>query len=343
MNSKRSRNVTIMDVAQEAGVSYSTVSRVVNNKDVVDDKTRARVVQAITKLGYVANRQARSLAGGSSQVIGLLVRDLGTGYIGEIIRGIDDELAQSQYDLMLYTTHRRKTKESAYVTMMAQGMADGLLLVLPRHPEAYLDSLTERHFPYVLIDHQGIADDEPAIAAGNWDGGFKATEYLIKLGHQRIGFVTGNLSMGCATDRLDGYCAALKKHGISMNEDLIYEGNFFQPDGYEAGKALLGLPDPPTAIFASNDVMAFGVMEAVRDRGLRIPSDISIVGFDAIPQSALVHPPLTTVRQPLEEMGRMAVRSLLDLIEDPRRSAERVVLPTDLIVRDSCRSLNHDG
>ena len=331
-----------MDVAQEAGVSYSTVSRVVNNKDVVDETTRARVIQAINELGYVANRQARSLAGGPSQVIGLLVRDLGTGYIGEIIRGIDDELAQSQFDLMLYTTHRRRTEEPLYVTMLTQGMADGLLLVLPRQPEVYLASLTERHFPYVLIDHQGIAENEPAIAAQNWDGGFKATEYLIGLGHHRIGFVTGNMKMGCAHDRLNGYCAALEKHGISKNENFICEGNFFQPDGYEAGKTLLDLPAPPTAIFASNDVMAFGVMEAVRDRGLKIPNDISVVGFDDIPQAAVVHPPLTTVRQPLEEMGRMAVRSLLTLIEDPHRPAERVVLPTDLVVRDSCRSLHHD-
>lgn len=341
MSARRSKNVTIMDVAEEAGVSYSTVSRVVNNKDVVDEHTRARVMQAITKLGYVANRQARSLAGGSSQVIGLLVRDLGTGYIGEIIRGIDDELAQAQYDLMLYTTHRRRTKESAYVTMMAQGVADGLLLVLPRHPEAYLVSLTERNFPYFLIDHQGIAKDEPAVAAANWQGGFAATDHLIALSHRRIGFVTGNLSMGCSLDRLAGYRAALEQHGIPADEDLIQEGNFFQSDGYAAGEALLDLEDPPTAVFASNDVMAFGVMDAVRDRGFRIPGDISIVGFDDIPQAASVHPPLTTVRQPLEEMGRVAARSLLALIDDPRRTADRIELPTELVVRQSCRPLSH--
>ncbi|MGC9400048.1 MAG: LacI family DNA-binding transcriptional regulator [Anaerolineae bacterium] len=342
MSRKHTQRVTIMDVAQEAGVSYSTVSRVVNNKDVVDERTRARVLKAIDKLGYVANRQARSLAGGSSQVIGLLVRDLGTGYIGEIIRGIDDELVRAQYDLMLYTTHRRRTEESAYVTMMTQGMADGLLLVLPRQPEAYLASLNERNFPYVLIDHQGIARDEPAVAAENWEGGFMATEYLIQLGHRRIGFITGNMKMGCAQDRLAGYRAALEHYGIPVDEALIQEGNFFQPDGYAGGEALLNLAAPPTAIFASNDVMAFGVMEAVRDRGLKIPDDISVVGFDDIPQAASVHPPLTTVRQPLEEMGRVAARNLLALIEDPNHPTERVELPTDLIIRQSCRALGEE-
>jgi len=341
MNRRRAKRVTIMDVAHEAGVSYSTVSRVVNNKDVVEEKTRARVIQAINKLGYVVNRQARSLAGGSSQVIGLLVRDLGTGYIGEIIRGIDDEIAQTQYDLMLYTTHRHKTDESAYVIMMTQGMADGLLLVLPRQPEAYLASLRERSFPYMLIDHQGIAENEAAVAVENWQGGFVATEHLLQLGHRRIGFVTGNLTMGCAQNRRAGYYAALTQYGIKPDEALVKEGNFFQPDGYAAGQALLSLPQPPTAIFASNDVMAFGVMESVRDRGLKIPDDVSIVGFDDIPQSAYVHPPLTTVRQPLEEMGRVAVRTLLAMIENPDYSAPRITLPIELIVRQSCCTLDH--
>ncbi len=340
MNRKRTKSITIMDVAQEAGVSYSTVSRVVNNKNVVEEGTRVRVMQAIEKLGYVANRQARSLAGGASQIVGLLVRDLGTGYIGEIIRGIDDELAKAHYDLMLYTTHRHLRDESDYVSIMTQGLADGLLLVLPRQPEAYLTTLRERNFPYVLIDHQGIAEDESAVAVENWQGGFVATQYLIEQGHRRIGFVTGNLKMGCAREREAGYRAALAQYGLPVDETLIQEGNFFQSDGYAAGEALLRLPTPPTAIFASNDVMAFGVMEIVRERGFKIPDDVSIVGFDDIPQAAYVHPSLTTVRQPLEEMGRAAARNLLTLIEDSDYAPQRVELPVELIVRESCRSLD---
>src|SRR6476469_6972585 len=150
--------VTIFDVAREAGVSYGTVSRVLNNRDHVKPETRTAVMSAMERLGFVANQQARSLAGGPSQVIGLLLHSLSTSYIGEIIRGIDAELEAANYDLMLYTTHRRKLKEAAYVAAITRGMADGLLLVLPRNAAQYIHSLRARQFPYILIDHQGSGD-----------------------------------------------------------------------------------------------------------------------------------------------------------------------------------------
>jgi LacI family transcriptional regulator len=332
----KNSHVTIVDVAREAGVSYTTVSRVLNNKGNVKSETRERVLMAMTRLGYVVDQRARSLAGGRSQIIGLLVHDVGTSYTGEIIRGIDAELSSAQYDLLLYTTHRRKTKESAYVVTLTRGMADGLLLVLPRNPGAYLETLHQHGFPHVLIDHQGGDEEAPAVAAANWQGAYIATEYLIELGHRRIGFITGAMDQMCAQDRLAGYETALADHGITCDPELVYEGDFFQPLGYAGGSALLELPDPPTAIFASNDVSAFGVMEAVREHGLRIPKDVSVLGFDDIPQAAHVHPPLTTIRQPLEEMGRAATHMLLEHIRDPLRPPERVELPTELVLRQSC-------
>jgi LacI family transcriptional regulator len=333
---KNSTHVTIVDVAREADVSYTTVSRVLNNKGSVKPETRERVLTAMTQLGYVVDQRARSLAGGRSQVIGLLVHDVGTSYIGEIIRGIDAELASAQYDLLLYTTHRRKTKESAHVITLTRGMADGLLLVLPRDPRAYLETLRQHRFPHVLIDHRGGDEEAPAVAAANWQGAYEATEYLIELGHQRIGFVTGAMDQICAQDRLAGYETALADHGIARDPELVYEGDFFQPLGYAGGSALLELSDPPSAIFASNDRSAFGVIEAVREHGLRIPGDVSVLGFDDIPRAAHVHPALTTVRQPLEEMGRTATRMLLEYIQDPLRPPERVELPTELVLRQSC-------
>ncbi len=332
-----SRNVTIVDVAQEAEVSYATVSRVINNGAHVRPEKRERVLRAMAKLGFTVNQQARSLRAGRSQVIGLLVHDLGTSYIGEIIRGIEAELSAASYDLMLYTTHRRKTKEATYVSAITRGMADGLLLVLPRNPEAYLESLRQRHFPYVLIDHQGIDETGPAVGATNWQGAYDATQHLLGLGHRRIGFITGQVEMGCARDRLAGYRAALAAAGVPADPALVREGDFFQPHGFAGARALLALPQPPSAIFASNDVSAFGVMEAVRDAGKRLPDDMSIVGFDDIPQAAQVNPTLTTVRQPLEQMGRTAARMLLEIIGDPDRPAARVELPTELIVRASTR------
>ncbi len=334
----RSHNVTIMDVAREAGVSPTTVSRVLNNQDHVRPDKRARVLTAMTRLGYVVNQQARSLAGGRShRQSGLLVHEVGVSYTGEIIRGIEEELVAAQYELMLYTTHRRKTKESTYVATLTRGMTDGLLLLLPLNPQAYLESLHQERFPYVLIDHQGTNEACPAVAATNRQGSYDATAYLIELGHRRIGFVTGEMRLGCAVDRLEGYKAALADHGIAFDPALVVEGHFQQPDGYAGANALLALPDPPTAIFASNDVSAFGVMDAVRDHGLRIPEDVSVIGFDDIPEAAHVHPGLTTVRQPLEQMGRLATRMLLRQIKDPEYTGERIELPTELVIRQSCQ------
>ncbi len=332
--------VTIFDVAKEAGVSSSTVSRVINNKEYVRADKRERVLQAMAQLGYVANIQARSLAGGRTNIVGLLVQGLDNGYIGEIIKGIDNELNESHYDIMLYTAHLGKTKESAYVTRLTRNVVDGLLLVLPRNTEAYLETLHKRRFPHVLVDHQGFSHGMPVptVKAKNWHGGYDATRYLIQLGHRRIGFITGDLEMGCAHDRLAGYKAALQEYDLPIIPELICEGNFLQPLGYSGAKELLSLPEPPTAIFASNDISAFGVMEAARDHGLQIPRDISIVGFDDIPQAAHVHPPLTTVRQPLEEMGQRAARLLLHYIAHPDAEVEQIELPTELIIRESCQA-----
>ncbi len=291
------------------------------------------------ELGYVANKQARILAGGRSRTIGVLVPDLGTGYVGEIMRGIDSELSLNNLDLVLYTTHRIANKEASYIANLATGVVEGLLLLLPRSPVDNIGSLIQRNFPFVLIDHHGTGRDCPAVGATNWQGAYNATEYLIKLGHKRIGFITGSMDMGCSVDRLEGYRSALRTYHISEIKELIFEGTFEQPDGYAGTNAFLDLPNPPTAIFASNDVMAMGVMEAVRNRRLRIPDDISVVGFDDIPQASLTHPALTTVNQPLEKMGRVSTQILLDLLNNPEKKVKRIELPTELVVRDSCRSI----
>ena len=337
---KSDSNVTIIDVAREAGVSNSTVSRVVNNSDLVKPETREKVLNAMMRLGYVVNQQARSLRGGRSQVVGLLVPDVGNSYIGEIIRGIDTELAANQYDLMLYTTHRRKTKESTYVATITRGLTDGLLLLLPTNVQAYMDSLQAQQFPHVLIDYQAVDNSQTStIQSTNWQGAYDATQYLIGLGHRRIGYIIGLKEMQCSLDRLDGYRAALANHNIPFDPALIYEGDFYLPEGFEAASTFLDLPSPPTAIFAANDLSALGVMEAVRNRGLRIPEDISVIGFDDIPEAVQVHPNLTTVRQPLEDMGRLAVRLLLKQLGNSDMCGERVELPTELIVRDSCQPI----
>lgn len=337
-SARQANEITIIDVANEAGVSYATVSRVINNKDHVSADKRERVLRAMAKLGYVVNTQARSLAGGSSYVVGLLVNYVSSGYVVEIMRGIDAALQANQYDLVIYSAHTQHSNESTNVTKLTRHLAEGLLLVLPQQVQSYLDALRRRHFPHVLVDYLGEAENAPSVATTNFRGAYEATVHLLQLGHRRIGLITGDLGAGCARQRLEGYKAALKDYQVQVDPQLIYEGLFFQPQGYQGAHCLLGLPDPPTAIFACNDQMAFGVMEAARERGLRLPEDLSVVGFDDIPQASQVHPQLTTVRQPLEEMGHRAALLLLQYIAQPESAIERVELPTELIVRESCRA-----
>jgi LacI family transcriptional regulator len=340
--SNQDMSVTIFDVAQAAGVSYGTVSRVLNGKKNVSDSAREQVMKAVEALGYVANRQAQTLAGGRPSVVGLLVRDVATGYIGEIVAGVDEELMAHGYDLMLQTTHRVAGDEKKLADMFSSQLASGLIVVLPRHPESYLGILRQRSFPCVLVDHQGIGMDVSSVGASNFDGAVSATEYLIGLGHRRIGFISGTRSMGCASERLRGFEWALKKNGLRGDPKLIATGDFQQQQGYACARELLSLRPRPTALFASNDVMAYGAMEAARELGLRIPEDISIIGFDDVPQSEAVHPPLTTVRQPLKEMGRSAARMLVKRIAGADAGASdpvsRIELPTSLTIRQSCAS-----
>jgi len=238
---------------------------------------------------------------------------------------------------MLYTTHRHPDNESLYVSAIANGLTEGLLLIAPLVPATYLVGLRERNFPYVLLDQADSTENSSIVDSTNWQGAYEATCYLAELGHTRIAFITGEMSIRSAVDRLQGYKAALADCDIPFQEELVIEGDFQQQKGYETTKNLLQSLQPrPTAIFASNDLSALGAMDAARAFGLRVPDDISIIGFDDIPQASLVYPKLTTVRQPLEQMGQVAVKMLLERIEDRSRPPQRVTLATQLIIRDSC-------
>ncbi len=336
---KKTGNVTIIDVAKASGVSYSTVSRVLNGFEHVKDSTRERVLEAANRLGYVANLQARSLAGGKTNVIGLLVPSLDNGYIGEVVSGADEELQRSNYNMMLYTTHRYSGKEEAYVKSIYSGLTDGLLLIVPLTPVKYLEALQQQNFPYVLVDQSDVTGRSNIVDSTNWQGAYDATSYLIKLGHRKIAHITGLEGLQSAIDRLEGYKAALNDHDIPINEAYIRQGDFYGAKGYERTNELLELADCPTAIFAANDLMALGVIEAVRHHGLQIPQDMSIIGFDNIPQTLITYPKLTTVQQSLNQMGRVAVKLLLEQLENPDKPARRITLKTELMERETCQSI----
>lgn len=332
---KKTQAVTIIDVARESGVSYSTVSRVLSGFEHVSEDAREKVMTAAARLGYVVNVQARSLAGGRSKVVGVLVPALDNGYILEVARGIDEELNKEGYSLMLYTTHQHGGKEAQFVNAIANGLCDGLLLVVPIVPDHYLEALQRRKFPFVLVDQADPTHHSSTVYATNWQGAYDATTHLISLGHRRIGLITGRMDLASGVERLEGYKAALNDHNIALDDELIYSGDFFQPTGYSGGHHLLGLRTPPTAIFASNDLMAFGTLQAAGERGVRVPDDLSIIGFDDIPHAVMVHPRLTTIHQPLDQMGRVSVRMLLDQIEQPEKPPRHLTLATRLILRES--------
>ena len=340
MNSDKpvnTQNVTIYDIAKESGFSHSTVSRVLNGYEFVKDSTRQSILEAAERMGYVANLQARSLAKGRAYFIGLLVPGLDNGYIGEISRGIDNALAEEDYGLMLITNPRYRTEEMSHVDPVVNGLTAGLILVVPTVPSSYIQSMLKQNFPHVVIDQSETSGPSGSyVDTTNWQGAYTATEYLVKLGHTRIGFITGLMSLRSAVDRLDGYKTALYDNGITVDENLIIEGDYLPENGYTATTQLLKLDNQPTAIMASNDFTAFSAMEASRDHGLEIPEDISIIGFDDIPQARIVHPKLTTVAQPLEKMGRVAVKLLLEHIKDPSLAPKHLTLNTDLVIRNSC-------
>jgi len=334
--SKNKKLPTIYDIAEEAGVSYSTVSRTLSGFEFVKASTRERVLSAAKKLGYVPNQQARSLAGGVSNLIGILVPGLTDDYVIQILHGVDSALIESNYNVILYTTNRRQGKEATYAATIMNGAADGLLLVAPVKADLYLDALRAQNFPYIMIDQVDQEQRSTVINTDNHKGAYEAIRYLIELGHRQIGFLSGLMQLNGAIERLEGYKAALADHNIPFRDEYIASGDFRMQIGYQGTQELLALENPPTAIFASNDVSALGAMDAIRERGLRIPDDISVVGFDDIPAAAMTYPKLTTVRQPLVQMGREAVMELLARLENPNHEVRQITLETQLVIRDSC-------
>jgi LacI family transcriptional regulator len=333
MNTKR---VTIRHIAEEAQVSRMTVLRVLHNKPDVSDETRQRIIEVMEMLGYVP-KSTPHVQPRASKILGLLIPDIATLYMGEILRGVSRAAEQLNYGLMLYTqgTTDHAERTSYYLAVFDNTLVDGVLLVVPYDYEVIVNDLKEHNLPYVIIDHHNDTGNEPAVTATNRKGALDAMRHLLALGHRRIGFITGRMDLICSRDRLQGYRDGLAEVGLPFDPELVREGDFSQPTGFRQGQALLELKERSTAILASNDVMAFGVMDAAKAQGLNVGPDISIIGFDDIFQASQVYPPLTTVRQPLNSMGEAAIDLLTTLIEGRPVLAMRRELPTELIIRAS--------
>ena len=328
------QRATMKDIADQVGVSVATVSRVLNGRPDVSKKTRALVLQAVHEWGPVAGgaRGSRGIGGTRTGLVGVTVPVIQYQYYGLILGGISEALYEQGLRLVLCATRYEHVRERTLVELLVHDHSDGGVLIMPSESPDELLSLHHQGYPFVVIDpREELSAGIPTVSAANVSGAKEAVDHLIALGHRRIAAITGPRELASMEDRFAGYCAALAAEGVLPDPELTHRGNLDVPSGRAAAGALLAVAEPPTAIFAFNDNMAVGAIQAAREHGLEVPRDLSVVGFDALDASRIVTPALTTVRQPLEEMGRLAVRLLLSVIEGERSEAMRVKLTTALV------------
>ncbi|MDS1268844.1 LacI family DNA-binding transcriptional regulator [Lipingzhangella sp. LS1_29] len=334
MNGSDGRRVTISTIAREAGVSIPTVSRVLNGRSDVAPGTRERVDELLRRHGYRRRgAPARSEAG----LIDLVFNDLDSPWAVEIIRGAEMAAQEGGVGTVVSAVHGDATATQQWLRNLRGRTSDGVVVVNSEVAGGIQVELQRLDVPLVVVDPTGGAEgDVRTIGATNWAGGMAATTHLLSLGHERLGCVAGPARLMCSRARLDGFRAALERAGLDWDEDLVQQGDFSHESGFSCGQALLAAGRHPTGIVVGSDQMAFGVYEALRRRGLQVPDDVSVVGFDDLPQAQWASPPLTTVRQPLSEMGAIAARSVLALARGAQPDVPaRMELSTELVVRDS--------
>jgi len=314
------RKRTIADIAQLAGVSKATVSRVLNHKPDVDPATRERILRIMEDVGFVPSITASGLAGGRSRLIGILVPAFTWPLIPDIVRGVAEVAGNTIYEIVLYSINdktRGDNKGDVIDHILSTNLIAGLLAILPGQSSRYIVRLHQLGFPVVMIDDQALPPAMPWVGADNYTGAYEATHHLLNLGHRRIAHIQGPLRYLCSRERYRGYCQALQEAAIPLDPALVIEGDFEVAGGQSAAYTLLTLPPEqrPTAIFAGSDGMAYGVLATAAALGLRVPEDLALVGFDDTYSSAIIQPPLTTIKQPFSEMGQRAAELLLSLLD----------------------------
>jgi LacI family transcriptional regulator len=332
-------NLTLEDIAKEAGVSRSTVSRVVNDNPHVRDDVRQRVRDVIDRTGYRPHAAARTLASQRSLMLGLVVpRGVRTfftdPYFLHLTQGLVEACNQYNYTLGLFLAGAHEEDDKVVPRVSRPGFLDGILIQSGARGDQLIQQLMHANLPLVVIGRPFDMTNVSYIDVDNIDAARNAVLHLIRLGYKRIATIAGPRRLTAGEDRLQGYRRALRDRGMDFDPELIVEGDFTEAGGYEAMSQLL--PHKPDAVFAASDIMAVGAMRAVRDAGLSIPDDIAMVGFDDISLATLPEPPLTTVHQPVQQFGKAAIELLLDLIENGIQPPRRVVMVTELKVRQSC-------
>ncbi|QIZ77113.1 substrate-binding domain-containing protein [Ferrimonas lipolytica] len=329
---------TIRDVAKLAGVSTTTVSHVLNDTRFVSEQAKAAVEAAVKQLNYVPNAVARSLKGGSSRVLGMLVTDSNNPFYADLIQWVDKVAYRHGYNLILCNTQGCAERASDYIDMLNQRRVDGMLVMSADARQVPMSAFGA--MPLVLMDSGPAEVGCDRILDDSERGGYLATKYLLEQGHTHIGILAGPLNKKNSQNRLEGYRRAYAETNLEYASTWVQSGDFSYQGGYDAMAALLQQRGRVSAVFAGNDLMAMGAARAASEQGLRIPQDLSLVGYDDIPGAQYFNPPLTTIQQPVQQLAEQAIELLLKRIADPKRAGECAMLAPTLIERHSVAPLN---
>lgn len=336
-SSERVVAVTIKDVAREAGVSVGTASQALRDSPAVREATRRRVLTVSKRLRYQPSAVARGLVTRRTHTVGLLISDIANPFFIRAVRAVEDVAQENGYNVILCNTDEDPTKETQYLRVLVEKRVDGIILATTAGSLPAVRDVRWRRIPLVLFDRELPRVSTDTVKVDSVLGGRLATEHLLGLGHRRIAIIHGPMVRSTGAERLRGYLLALRAAGLRPEPALIREGNFKQDSGRELTRKLLDLSPPPTALFCTNNLMTVGAIQTLQERGVRIPTDLSLVGYDDMEWWTLTHPPLTTVGQPVYDLGREAMRLLLAQIEArSRRRPQRVVLKPELLTRESC-------
>ena len=337
---KKDSNVNIYMIAEKAGVSKSTVSRVLNNKNDVSEKTREKVLKVIESMNYKPNSSAKGLVTKKTKTVGLVVSEISNPFFSMFVKGAEDKAMEKDYNIMLANSNWVVEEELKCIRMLEESRVDGILMISGGGKELlndYLNNLSSKEFPIVVVDRKINNEILTKINVDNIDGAYKGTKHLIELGHKNIAFVKGdNVAASYASiDRVAGYKKALNEAGIQ--NEIIVPGYFDRESAYEATLSILKEHKEVTAIFYASDLMAAGGLQAIKKLNLRIPQDISVMGFDDIDLASLVDPPLTTLKQPRHEMGYLGMEKLINILEkkDKTSNSDDIIFETELIKRES--------
>ena len=330
---------TIREVAESAGVSYATVSHVINNTRFVSQETRERVEAAMTALNYRPNALARSLRQGKTNTIGLVLPDSANPFFAEISRSIEDEAFKRGYSVFLCNTELDTQRELFYVDVMSKKQVDGIIFVAAGDQADSIDFLIRRNMPVVMIDRDLPDVQIDVVLTDHQLGGMLATRHLIELGHTRIACIAGPSSITPSAERITGYRKALEEAGLTYDENLLFRGDYHAQSGMEITHSILNMEPRPTAIFALNDLMALGALRAASEAGYSVPRDLAVVGYDDLEIAHFTNPPLTTIAQPKKEIGAQAIQQLVDRIARKNDPPCRAVLPPELIIRRSTQAM----